>query len=86
MKELFRNQKGSLHIVAVLAVLMVGFAGYHVYQVNKKPKTTATTQNPTQQKFTSSSDLKTASSSLDNDESNTTVDPSQLDADLNSIL
>jgi len=88
MKRISINQKGSLHIAALLGLVVLAtmvFAGYHVYQTNKQKSETTATTNSTKQ-FSSTSDLKAASKSLDADESSTAVDPTQLDADLNSIL
>lgn len=90
------NQKGASHIVAVLAVVViaaVGVIGYQVMQANSDSTTDTASNNSSSEsantsgkaKIQSRADVQQASSDLDNTSLND-VDPSQLDADLNSIL
>ncbi len=79
------NQQGVAHLVVILLVIVVAvvaFAGYKVATKSSEPQA-ATTAQTEDTGYTSSSDLDTASSELDTD---TGVDPDQLDADVDALL
>lgn len=87
--KLMHNQKGATHIIAALVIVLVavvGFAGYRVMDANKDKDGTTTTSSQVPDKIQSKNDIEQASTALDSEDSDTTLDPSQLDSDLNDLL
>ncbi len=91
--KLHFNQKGSAHIAALLGILVlgvVGFAGYRIMGSEQKVTDTsnsalqATTEST--QRIQSSGDLDKATKDLDNEQSDSTLDPAQLDEDITNLL
>jgi hypothetical protein len=83
------NQTGVSHLIVVLAVVVlgaVGFASYRVVQMNKPATQDAAVAAKTPAKIQSKADLEKASKSLDDENVDQTLDSSQLDDDLNSML
>ncbi len=92
MKYLKHNQRGAAHLVAIFGVVLlavIGFTGYRVMhnsKNNQTASTTTTTSNTTvPAKIQNKTDVQQASKALDST-SSSTIDPSQLDADLSSLL
>ncbi|HSD55793.1 MAG TPA: hypothetical protein VLA92_01430 [Candidatus Saccharimonadales bacterium] len=83
--NLHNNQKGVAHIavIVVILLLVIGFAGYRVTQYNDK-NTTAEASVPN--KIESKGDIDQASKALDEDQQDNSMDPGQLDSDLNELL
>lgn len=86
------GQRGSSHIVLILAVVViaaVGVAGYRVMQTDE-PIVTNTTLPPRNtdapDSIKSSADLKKAEASLDSTANDSSINPNQLDEDINSLL
>ena len=90
-----RNQKGSSHLVLLLLVLVlavVGLAGYRVMKkqdsniaaVNEPSSVAAAPSVPT--KIQSKTQAQQASKALDAESIDKTLDSTQLDNDLKSIL
>lgn len=84
------NQRGSSHIVVALALIVVAVAGFAGYRVMNAGNTAApsevsrsTSSEPASIKSTA--DVKKASKALDNTAADS-VNPSQLDNDLNAVL
>ena len=92
MKSLNHNQSGSGLVVVALLVLVIGLAGFAGYRVAHKDKSASNkdasvsqqTQPPA--KIQSSADLKKANKALDSTAIDSTVNPGQLDNDVNSLL
>lgn len=78
-----RNQRGfevfSL-IVVILVLAIIGFAGYKIYQRESADKSSALPQIQTK------SDLNKASDTLDSTPIDESLDPNQLDSDIESLL
>lgn len=88
---LSQNQRGSSHIVALLVVVVVAgiaFAGYRVMNrdsiVASSVPAVSTSKVPATLK--SKSDVEKANASLDSTAIDSSVDPGQLDGDINSLL
>lgn len=91
MKRLSIDQHGAAHLLlALLVVVVLGAVGYAAYYVSQKDKETETAQtaetNAVPDTLESNNDFEKASQTLDTDENDTSTDPAQLDADLNSLL
>jgi uncharacterized protein HemX len=84
------NQNGSAHLVAILAVIVIaltGVVGYRVMQLQNKDKVADTDTTQTADgTLESSADLQDAEDAIDADESDTNLDPAQLDSDLDNLL
>lgn len=87
------NQRGSSYIVAILAVGVVAGVGVIGYRVVNKPVTTdstsplvsnSSTKVPTTIK--SKADVRKADAALSTTAVDGSVNPAQLDSDLNSLL
>ena len=91
--KFFTNQRGSSHVVLVLAVVViaaVGIIGYRVTQ-NQDPAAVSTSTTPATTSedsgaINSKADLKDAEASLDNTAIDSSVNPDQLDDDINALL
>jgi len=76
--------------IVIVVVTLVGFVGYTAlknFNVNKN--TVATQSNsaaPTQSTIKSKTDVQQTIQSLNNDQSDQQLDPTQLDADLSTLL
>lgn len=79
------NSKGIAHLVVVLIVVVVGVVGFAGYYVATHKKTSEKTSQDIPAKIESKSDLDQASKALDSG-SDSELDPSQLDDDLNDLL
>ena len=88
------NQKGSSHLVVLLLVVLVavvGFAGYRVMK-NQDASVASTANESTVAASTVPAKIKTkpqaqqASKALDAEAIDKTLDSTQLDSDLNSVL
>lgn len=82
-----RNERGAGHIVAVLLVLVlavVGFAGYTVMKSQAKNANTSSTQA----KIDAAPELKNADATLTqtNNDLDSGLDTTALDADINAML
>lgn len=87
MKRLFSDSRGVMHLVAILAVVIVGVvgvAGYYVLTAEKDKSKTAEQTAPAE--INSKADLEQASKALDAGQSDSELDPAQLDDDLNELL
>lgn len=89
--NILSHQKGTGHIVALFGVLVIavaGFAGYRVIQSNNPEAVSDAaihaTKTPT--KLKTSADAKKAANSLDDTTIDSSINPNQLDDDLNSVL
>ena len=88
--NIFNNQKGSTHMIAIFGVLVIalaGFAGYRVMQAAEPSGTSdtaVTTGEP--EKIKNKADLVKAEDSLDEAPIDSSVNPSDLDQDINSLL
>ena len=85
------NQSGLGNIAILLLVLVVAvvaFAGYKVADSTKvKPAvSTATTQASAPKAITSTADVEQAEASLDSANADSSINPDQLDQDLNELL
>ncbi len=87
------NQRGSSHIVALLAVVVVAGVGVIGYRVMSKPATSASNsplasnssaEVPTT--FKTKADVRKADAALSKTAVDGSVNPAQLDDDLNSLL
>lgn len=83
-------ERGAMHFVAILAVLVIGVVAYAAYYVathdDKPTSQQAQTTSGTAATYQSNNDLEQAATSLDQDETDTSLDPAQLDEDLNTLL
>ena len=86
------NQKGSTHIVAVVGVLVIavaGFVGYRVLNANQTESAGSAkpvaTQSTVPKKISTKADVIKASKALDETAIDGSVNPNQLDQDLNSL-
>ena len=91
--RLSSHQRGSSHLVALLAVVViaaVAFAGYRVVHhqstpvASSAPTQTASVEKPVPAKISNRADVQQASNALDSTDVNS-VNPNQLDSDLNSL-
>lgn len=91
--KLFSNQKGSGHLLAILAVAVlagVGIVGYRVTQTDTSSIASTSvapaknTSGPDTIK--SKADLKAAEASLDSATIDNSVNPNQLDEDIEALL
>lgn len=90
MKDL--NQRGSTHFVAILGVItiaIVGVVGYGVLSTRdqgaKSPASFKSSSSiPTT--INSTADLRKADSSLDSTAIESSINPDQLDSDINAVL
>lgn len=86
------DQRGASHLVAILAVLVlavVGFAGYRVATNSSNSDNTAATSSASltgPSTLKTKADVKAASKALDSTSIDSSVDPGQLDSDINSVL
>ena len=88
-----KDQKGSGHLVLILAVLLTGVIGYAGWNVMQKNKTVADTTAPAvvQQavvpaKITNKAQATQAKTALESQKIDNTLNTTQLDADLKSVL
>lgn len=90
MKYLRFNQRGFEHVsVIVLVVVLgvVGFGGYYVMHANRdKTPVSQSSQVTAPATIQSKADLQQAGKALDADQNDNSLNESQLDADLNSVL
>ncbi len=93
MRRVRLNQGGVAHLLLALFVVIVlgvvGYGAYYVSQQDNKTVKTASQDEDAQgapQKLESNNDFEQAAQTLDADENDTSLDPAQLDADLNSLL
>jgi uncharacterized protein HemX len=93
MKRVRLSQGGVAHLLlALFVVIVLGVVGYGAYYVSQKDNKTAKTVSQNEdaqdapQKLESNNDFEQAAQTLDADENDTSLDPAQLDADLNSLL
>ena len=95
MKKL--NHKGSSHIVLILAVAViaaVGVVGYRVVSNNASDQTDSSSNISSAEnhsvsipkQFNNTADINQASKALDNTQVDSSINPNQLDQDLNSLL
>ncbi len=87
------NQKGSSHLVALLALVLVGvigYAGWHVMQANKTdPNANSSSQTvaaAVPSKIVTKAQANQATKALDSDSLDSSLNTSQLDSDLSSVL
>lgn len=88
MKNLRTNQRGVAHLAVIFGVIVlaaVAFAGYKVMNHNNKKTNNTASAVVVPAKIKSKTDVQQATKALDS-QSNSALDPSQLDADLNSLL
>ena len=90
MVSLKRNETGVAHLAAILVVVLlavVAVAGYRVVHKSNDAETANSSSSTTvPKKIESKSDVKQASEALDSDQNDNSLDPSQLDSDLNNHL
>jgi hypothetical protein len=82
--KLFSDQRGVSHLLLVGAIVVlgvVGFAGYRVMNADNDKDSAAVPA-----KIESKKDVQQAQKSLDNDNLDSDLNPSQLDDDLNDLL
>ena len=86
MKAIHSNQRGIAHLALLLVlvvVVAVGVVGWRV--MNSKPATPTSTVAAVPAKLTSKADVKTAATALDSTDVDSSLNPDQLDSDLNSL-
>jgi predicted negative regulator of RcsB-dependent stress response len=87
-----RNQSGIGHLVLILSLVVVAavaFAGYRVVKNSDNGNSSdqaSTAYTAVPDKISNKADLQKASQALDNTAIDSSVNPSSLDNDLNSLL
>jgi len=90
--KVLRNQKGSSHLVLLLGlavIVAVSLVGYRVLkstETNPAATSTVTKSAVAPSTLKSKADVVQAAQSLDNTGIDSSVNPAQLDSDLNSLL
>lgn len=88
MKTIRLNERGVAHLVAFLVVaviLAVGFVGYRVMNASKTADDSAvSTSSPS--KLKTKADVVKAANELEATNVDSTVNPDDLDSDINSLL
>ena len=80
------NQQGLAPLLLVVLVAMVLAAGYVGYKVTQNSKPNSEITSHTVQQIKTKADLNKAASTLDQTALDEDLNPSQLDADIDSLL
>lgn len=86
-----KSETGAAHlalIIVVILVVVIGFVGYRVVKNNNKSlsNTPVAVNNNAPTQIKTQADVKQAAKALDATSIDSSLDPSQLDKDLNSLL
>ena len=84
MNKLLRNSQGAAHLLAIGIVIIAAvvlYGGYRVVTANKDDK-----QASQNSKTVTKEDLQKADASLDDKSLDESLDPSQLDGDMQELL
>jgi hypothetical protein len=91
MTNVFRNQNGASHIVALVGVLViavVAFGGYRVLNATEPDQgsdTVVVSQNKVPAQLKSTADVKKADNALESTAIDTSVNPDTLNSDIDSL-